>query len=63
MQELLPTDIPAREDFVLEFLVRMEVDNKWLWKLLWTDGAHFHLKACVNTQNNRILATEDPLAN
>lgn len=63
LHELLPVDLPARETFALEFLARMEVDNEWPWKILWTDEAHFHLTGYVNTQNCRIWATENPHAN
>ncbi|GBN65810.1 hypothetical protein AVEN_110183-1 [Araneus ventricosus] len=48
------------EAFDLQFLTRMEVDNAWPWNILWTDGAHFHLQASVNTQNCRIWARENP---
>ena len=51
VQELLPSDLAARKTFALEFLARMEVDNNWRWKILWTDEAHLHLKGYVNTQN------------
>lgn len=62
VQELFPSDLQAREGFALEFLARMEVDNDWPWKILWTDEAHFHLTGYVNTQNCRIWATENPRA-
>ena len=62
VQELLPSDLAARETFALEFLARMEVDNDWPWKILWTDEAHFHLTGYVNTQNCQIWAAENPLA-
>ncbi|GFX81394.1 uncharacterized protein TNCV_142441 [Trichonephila clavipes] len=29
VQELLPPDLPVRETFAFEFLVRIEVDNEW----------------------------------
>ena len=53
--------MPARETFALEFLARIEVDKKWLWKILWTDEVHFHLTGYVNAQNCRIWATKNPL--
>ncbi|KFM59960.1 hypothetical protein X975_14870, partial [Stegodyphus mimosarum] len=40
----------------------MEVDNEWLWKILWTDETYFHLTGYVNTQNCRIWATKNLLA-
>ena len=49
MQELFPSDLPARETFALElFLVRMKVGKEWPWKILWTDEAHSHLLGYVN---------------
>ena len=62
VQVLLPSDLAASETFALEFLVRIEVDNDWLWKIVWTDEAHFHLTGDVNTQNCRIWTTENSLA-
>ncbi|GBN53406.1 hypothetical protein AVEN_219993-1 [Araneus ventricosus] len=38
----------------------MEVDNTWLWNILWTDEAHFHLQGSVNTRNCRIWVRENP---
>ena len=61
MQELLLSDLAAREMFALEFLARMEVDNGWPWKILWTYETHFHLTGYANTQNCRIWATENQL--
>ncbi|GFW31807.1 DUF4817 domain-containing protein [Trichonephila clavipes] len=37
VQELLSSDLPTRETFALESLVRREVNNKWPWKILWSD--------------------------
>ena len=50
VQKLLPTDLPTRETFALEFHTLIKVDNEWAWKILWTDEAHFHLKGYVNAQ-------------
>ncbi|GBO15961.1 hypothetical protein AVEN_123548-1 [Araneus ventricosus] len=60
VQELVPSDLPKREAFALQFLARMEVDNAWPWNILWTDKANFHLQGSVNTQNCRIWAREHP---
>ena len=46
------------EAFALEFLARMEMGNEWLWSILWTDEANFHLMGYVNTQNCRIWIKE-----
>ena len=61
MQKVFSSDLPAREVLALEFLSRMEVNEEWPWKVLWTDEAHFYLTGYVNTQNHQIWATENPL--
>ena len=61
MQEFFTSDLPARETFALEFLAHIEVDKEWLWKILWTDKAYFHLTECVNAQNCQIWETDNPL--
>ena len=48
VQELFPSDLLARETFGLEFLVRMEVDKEWHWKIFWTDEALFYLTGYVH---------------
>ncbi|PRD30774.1 UNVERIFIED_CONTAM: hypothetical protein NCL1_25383 [Trichonephila clavipes] len=35
----------------------MKVDHERLWKILWSDEAHFYLTGYVNIQNFRIRAT------
>ncbi|GBO01987.1 hypothetical protein AVEN_64227-1 [Araneus ventricosus] len=60
IQELVPTDLPKREAFALQFLARMDVDNTWPRNILWTDEAHFHLRGSDNTQNCRIWARDNP---
>ncbi|GBM04510.1 hypothetical protein AVEN_197911-1 [Araneus ventricosus] len=60
VQELVPTHLPKREAFALQFLARMEVHDAWPWSILWTDEAHFHLQGSVNTKNCRIWARENP---
>ncbi|GFT75855.1 DUF4817 domain-containing protein [Trichonephila clavipes] len=44
VQELLPSDLPARETFALEFLASRKAVNEWSWKILWSDEAHFYPK-------------------
>ena len=56
VQELFPSDLPA---LALEFFPLMEVDKECLWKILWTEEAHFHLTGYVNTHNCQIWATEN----
>ncbi|GFU72870.1 uncharacterized protein TNCV_4909991 [Trichonephila clavipes] len=59
-QQLMANDREKRLTFALTFLARVEVDASWPWKILWSDGAHFHLRGTVNTHNCRIWDTENP---
>ncbi|GFW72759.1 uncharacterized protein TNCV_1266031 [Trichonephila clavipes] len=56
----LPHDFETRHLFSLQFLARLEVDPEWLWNILWTDEAHFHLDSSVNTHNCRIWESDNP---
>ena len=49
VQELFPADLPVRRTFTLEILSGMEVENKWLWNILWLDDGHYYLQDVVNT--------------
>lgn len=60
IQELLPGDTNTRFEFALRFLARMEVDNEWPWRILWSDEAHFHVCGDINTHNCRIWADTNP---
>lgn len=62
LHELKPTDYDLRLTFALTFLARVQVDEAWPWKILWSDEAHFYLNGTVNTQNSRIWASEQPHA-
>ena len=55
-QQLLPGDRNTRLEFALRFLARLEVDDDWPWRILWSDEAHFHLHGDINTHNCRIWA-------
>ncbi|GFT32343.1 uncharacterized protein TNCV_4483811 [Trichonephila clavipes] len=39
---------------------KVEVDASWLWKILWSDEAHFHLSGTINIHNCRIWDTKNP---
>ncbi|GFU63886.1 uncharacterized protein TNCV_2313921 [Trichonephila clavipes] len=60
VQELLPHDFETRYLFSLQFLARLEIDPEWLWNILWTDEAHFHLDGSVNTHTCRIWESDNP---
>ncbi|GBM98902.1 hypothetical protein AVEN_201016-1 [Araneus ventricosus] len=60
-KQLHAIDTEKRLTFALTFLARVEVDASWLWQILCSDEAHFHLSGKVNTQNCRIRNTENLL--
>ncbi|GFX70946.1 uncharacterized protein TNCV_1689291 [Trichonephila clavipes] len=57
MQTLKPQDEKTRLQIACLFLARMEVDDAWPWKILWSDEAHFYLDRAMNTQNCRKWGT------
>ncbi|GFX08534.1 uncharacterized protein TNCV_4170331 [Trichonephila clavipes] len=59
--ELLPTDTAQREAFAKWAFSKMEQDPTWVFKILWTDVAHFSLHGDVNNNNCRIWVTSNPL--
>ncbi|GFS61563.1 transposable element tc3 transposase [Trichonephila clavipes] len=60
MQKLKPQDQKTHLEFAYRFLARMEVDDAWPWKFLWSDEAHFYLYGAVNIENCRIWGTSPP---
>lgn len=60
VQMLQPQDHRTRYDFACRFLARMDVDDEWPWKILWSDEAHFALDGAVNNQNCRIWGASPP---
>lgn len=62
LQKLEPGDPERRNNFALEFLARVQVEDDWLENILWSDEAHFTLSSGVNTKNCVIWASENPHA-
>lgn len=62
VQELLPRDPDQRFQFAANFLARVEANQRWLDRILWSDEAHFYLSGQVNRWNCRIWTPENPHA-
>ena len=60
VQELKPTDLPARRRFSVWALERLAEDPLFSTNILFSDEAHFWLNGYVNKQNCRIWANEQP---
>ncbi|GFV66619.1 DUF4817 domain-containing protein [Trichonephila clavipes] len=58
--ELLPADTPQRKAFAKWAFSKMEQDPTWMFKILWTDEAHFSLHGDVNNHNCHIWVTSNP---
>ncbi|GFV49421.1 DUF4817 domain-containing protein [Trichonephila clavipes] len=58
--EILQADTAQREAFAKWAFSKMEQDPTWVFKILWTDGAHFSLHGDVNNNNFRIWVTSNP---
>lgn len=60
VQELKPHDHPQRFRFANWALERLEEDEHFYRKIIFTDEAHFQLGGYVNKHNCRIWGTENP---
>ncbi|UYV74027.1 hypothetical protein LAZ67_11001874 [Cordylochernes scorpioides] len=49
-----------RQEFAAWVFRKIDIDEKWLSNVLWTDDAHFSLNGESNIQNSRFWATENP---
>lgn len=59
-QELQVNDLPRRYAFALEMLSKMEDDDNFLKKIIFTDESTFHVSGVVNRHNVRIWGSENP---
>jgi hypothetical protein len=55
-----PDDKSKRPTFAADILQRIEIENNFLAKVLFSDEATFHLSDMVNRHNMRIWGTELP---
>jgi hypothetical protein len=60
LQELKPNDRPHRRDFCTGMLNRLEEDNLFLDKIVFSDEASFHLSGKVNRHNLIIWGSQNP---
>ena len=56
---LFPNDFERRVEFARSFMSLCETDS-FIHNLMMSDESHFRLNGCVNKQNCRIWATENP---
>ena len=59
LQELKPNDGPKCKAFALEMLSRIEDDEDYLKKVMFTDEACFHVSGKVNRHNVRIWGSKN----
>jgi hypothetical protein len=60
LQELKPNYRPHRRDFCTNMLNRLEEDNLFLDKFVFSDEATFHLSGKVNSHNLIIWGSQNP---
>ncbi|GBN29660.1 Sodium-dependent high-affinity dicarboxylate transporter 3 [Araneus ventricosus] len=54
VQQLKPSDLSIRFNFAVDMLHRIDVDNDFLQRIIFTDEATFHMSGHVNKHNTRI---------
>jgi hypothetical protein len=59
-QKLRPQDCQRRLDHALIQIALMEIDPSFLYNLVFSDEAHFHINGVVNRQNFRYWDTSNP---
>lgn len=60
VQKLQPNDLPARYDFASNMLLKIDNDNGYLQKVVFSDESTFHINGIVNRHNCRIWGSENP---
>ncbi|XP_063240478.1 uncharacterized protein LOC134541176 [Bacillus rossius redtenbacheri] len=62
LQALQPSDGPRPKAFATDMLARMDVEEDFLGRILFTDEAMFHVSGLLNRHNVRIWGSENPHA-
>ncbi|KAJ4446867.1 hypothetical protein ANN_13567 [Periplaneta americana] len=60
VQKLKPNDLPARYDFASDMLLKIDIENGYLKKVVFSDESTFHVCGFVNRHNCRIWGSENP---
>lgn len=60
VQKLKPNDLPARYDFASDMLLKIDIENGYLQKVVFSDESTFHVCGIVNRHNCRIWGSENP---
>ncbi|GBM47326.1 hypothetical protein AVEN_7772-1 [Araneus ventricosus] len=59
-QDLQPNDCPRCEEFAIEILNRIDVENDYLNRICFSDESTFHVNGMVNRHNVLIWGSENP---
>ncbi|GBN54596.1 hypothetical protein AVEN_21553-1 [Araneus ventricosus] len=60
VHQLKQSDLSIRFNFAVDMLHRIDVDNDFLQRIIFTDEATFHVSGHVNKYNTRIWGSENP---
>jgi hypothetical protein len=58
VQAVTPDDRVDRKEFAVTMLEKLDEDNEFLRKIMFSDEATFHISGEVNKQNVRIWGSE-----
>jgi hypothetical protein len=62
VQAITPNDRVSLKEFAVTLLQKLDEDNEFLRKIMFSDKATFHVSGKVNKQNVRIWGSEQPHA-
>ncbi|GBN14641.1 hypothetical protein AVEN_39551-1 [Araneus ventricosus] len=60
VQQLKPSDLSIRFNFAVDMLHRIDVENDFLERIIFTDEATFHVSDHINKHNTRKWGSENP---
>ncbi|KAJ4436638.1 hypothetical protein ANN_16769 [Periplaneta americana] len=60
VQKLKPNDLPARYDFASDMPLKIDIENGYLQKVVFSDESTFHVCGIVNRHNCLIWGSENP---
>ena len=60
VQKLQPNDLPARYEFASNMLLKIDTENGYQQKVMFTDESTVHVCGIVNRHNCRIWGSEHP---
>ena len=60
VQKLQPNDLPPRYEFASDMLLKIDIENGYMQKVVFTDESTFHVCGIVNRHNCHIWGSEHP---